>query len=111
MKTRILMIEDNPDCRQMLGFYLRHLGYDPIEAFDGGQGIYYATNARPELIILDLGLPDMGGMEVLTVLKQDPSTTKTPVVILTAMATDELETKALRAGATDWPIWLYHRQT
>lgn len=99
MKKRILLVEDNPDCRQIFGFYLRHMGYELIEALDGREGISYAKNARPDLIILDLGLPDMNGFAVLASLKQEPATREVPVVILTAMAVEATKAKALKAGA------------
>jgi len=99
MKTKILVVEDNPDCLQMFGFFLRHMGYEPIEAQDGREAIYYAKNARPDLIILDWGHPDMSGLDVLALLKQDSTTSGIPVVVLTAMAMDNIRTKALQAGA------------
>ncbi len=99
MKTKILIVEDNPDGRQIFAFYLRNMGYEPIEAQDGREGIYYAKNTRPELIILDLGLPDMSGLEVLAVIKQDPTTSGIPVVVLTAMAMDRIRIKASQVGA------------
>ena len=99
MKTKILIVEDNPDCRKIFGFYLRNMGYEPIEAQDGREGIYYAKNSRPDLIILDWGLPDMNGLDVLALIKQDSTTSGIPVVVLTAMAMDNIRIKAIQAGA------------
>lgn len=99
MKTTILLVDDNPDCRQIFGLYLRNMGYELIEAKTGNEGIEQAKSARPNLIILDLGLPDMSGLQVLALLKQDSTTAAIPVVVQTAWAMDNIRTKALQAGA------------
>lgn len=75
------------------------MGYELIEAKTGHEGIEHAKSARPELMILDLGLPDMSGFQVLTLLKQDSTTAGIPVVVQTAWAMDNIRTRALRAGA------------
>lgn len=99
MKNKILIVEDNPDCRHILAFYLRNMGYEPHEAQTGRDGVDWAKNARPSLIILDFALPDMNGLDVLALLKQDSTTCGIPVVILTAMTMHDIRTKALQAGA------------
>jgi DNA-binding response OmpR family regulator len=99
MKTKILIVEDNPDCRQIFAFYLRNMGYEPCEAKTGRDGVDLAKNTRPDLIILDLGLPDMNGLDVLALLKQDLTTAGIPVVVLTGMAMDHIRIKTLQAGA------------
>jgi len=100
MKTKILLVDDNPDCRKIFGLYLRYMGYELSEAKTGHEGIEHAKNARPELMILDLGLPDMSGLEVLALLKQDSTTAGIPVVVHTAWAMDNIRTRALQAGAS-----------
>jgi two-component system, cell cycle response regulator DivK len=99
MKTTILIVDDNPDCRQIFGLYLRNMGYELIEAKTGNEGIEHAKSARPNLIILDLGLPDMSGLQVLALLKQDSATAAIPVVVQTAWAMNNIRTRALQAGA------------
>lgn len=99
MKTKILLVDDNPDCRKIFGLYLRHMGYELSEAKTGREGIERAKNACPDLMILDLGLPDMSGLQVLALLKQDSTTAGIPVVVQTAWAMDNIRTKALQAGA------------
>ena len=99
MKTKILLVDDNPDCRRIFALYLRNMGYELIEAETGHEGIEHAKNARPDLMILDLGLPDMSGLEVLALLKQDSTTAGIPVVVQTAWAMDNIRTRALQAGA------------
>jgi two-component system KDP operon response regulator KdpE len=99
MKTKILLVDDNPDCRKVFGLYLRYMGYELSEAKTGHEGIEHAKNACPDLMILDLGLPDMSGLQVLALLKQDSTTAGIPVVVQTAWAMDNIRTKALQAGA------------
>lgn len=99
MKNKILIVEDNPDCRQIFAFHLRNMGYEPCEAQTGRDGVDRAKNARPSLIILDLVLPDVSGLDVLALLKQDSTTCGIPVVVLTAIAMHDIRTKALQAGA------------
>jgi len=99
MKTQILLVDDNPDCRKIFGLYLRYMGYELSEAKSGREGIEHAKNARPDLMILDLGLPDMTGFEVLEMLKRDSTTAAIPVIVQTAWAMDNIRTRALQAGA------------
>jgi CheY-like chemotaxis protein len=100
MKERILVIEDHPDFRNTLTFYLRHMGYEIIEAQDGGEGISKATSETPDLIILDLSLPDVTGVEVTSVLQQAPKTLNIPIIVLSAWSMNEWKEKALQAGAS-----------
>jgi two-component system, cell cycle response regulator DivK len=99
MITKILFVDDNPDCRQIFRLYLGNMGYELIEAKTGHEAVELAKTARPDLMILDLGLPDMSGFQVLALLKQDSTTDAIPVVIQTAWAMDNIRTRALREGA------------
>jgi DNA-binding response OmpR family regulator len=99
MKTKILIVEDNPGCLEILTFYLRHMGYEVIEAQNGREGLRKAQSENPDVIILDLGLPDIGAIEILTLLKQDTRTAAIPIVVNTAWSHNNIERKALNAGA------------
>ena len=99
MITKILFVDDNPDCRQIFRLYLRNMGYELIEAKTGHEAVELAKTARPDLMILDLGLPDMSGFQVLALLKQDSTTDAIPVVVQTAWAMHNIRTRALREGA------------
>lgn len=100
MKTRILVIEDHPDFRNVLTFYLRHMGYEIVEARDGGEGINKATSENPDVIILDLSLPDLTGVEVTSLLKQAPKTLNIPIIVLSVWSASKWKEKALQAGAS-----------
>jgi len=84
------------------------MGYEAIEAQSGREGIECARNAHPNLIILDLGLPDISGLEVLALLKQDSTTVGIPIIVYTAWATHTIRAKALNAGA-DAVLFKPHR--
>jgi CheY-like chemotaxis protein len=64
MKTKILVVDDEPDALEVLGFKLREAGYIPTFAKDGTRAIAVARNERPDLIVLDLMLPEVDGLEV-----------------------------------------------
>jgi twitching motility two-component system response regulator PilH len=85
MKTRVLVAEANDDCRALLRIMLIHLGCTVVEASDGLDGIEKAVTTHPDLIIMDLRMPKVGGLEVIRRLKKIPSTRDIPIVICTAM--------------------------
>ena len=81
--TAILMIEDNPDLLAIVGNVLTTHGFEVMLAPDGTTGLERAQEEAPALILCDLNLPDMNGYEVLTELRLQPSTARTPVVFVT----------------------------
>ena len=83
-KKRILIVEDNSDSRELLCLLLRRLDYDVAEASTGLDAIDQTHATRPDLIIMDLGLPGITGDEATARLKSDPSTRHIPVIINTA---------------------------
>ena len=80
---RVLIVEDNPTYRRLLEIRLNAHGYDTIAAEDGINGLYAAKREKPDLIIVDLMIPEMDGHEVCRELKKDPEVSHIPVVILT----------------------------
>ncbi len=99
---RILLVEDNELNRDMLTKRLRHRGYEVILAADGRQGVELARSAMPDIVLMDLSLPEMDGWQAASILKCDAATRGIPVVALTAHAmVGDLE-KALEAGCDDY---------
>lgn len=98
-KEEILVIDDEPQIRKLLKIILENNGYKVILAASGSEGIGLAANHSPELIILDLGLPDMSGHEVLLELR---SWFEKSVIILSVQDSEEDIVKALDNGATDY---------
>lgn len=98
---RVLIVDDHHDILEMLALFLHHFGYEPILVKTGRDALEKAASDSPALIILDLALPDISGVEVVTLLKQNPKTSGIRVVILTALAADSWEEAARRAGASE----------
>ncbi|MEO6205547.1 MAG: response regulator [Mycobacteriales bacterium] len=81
--TRVLVVEDDPSVRGLLHTLLTAEGYDVATASDGLAGLVKAASSRPALILLDLMMPDLGGVRVLEELADDPELTGTPVIVVT----------------------------
>lgn len=97
MPRKILIVEDNVDYRHILRFALQPSRYEIVEAANGFDGIDKALAEMPDLIIMDLGLPEMDGIQTTVKLKQDPRTTHIPVVAYTVWG-EEFREKAMEAG-------------
>ncbi len=100
--ARILLVEDNELNRDMLSRRLRSHGFEVIVATDGAAGISAATTARPDLVLMDMSLPEIDGWEVTRRLKAVPATRSIPVLALTAHAMVTDREKALGAGCDDY---------
>jgi two-component system cell cycle response regulator DivK len=100
----ILLVEDNELNRDMLSRRLSRRGFDMIVAEDGRQGLNMADTSSPDLILLDLSLPEMDGWEVLRQLKSHPKMKNIPVLALTAHALVTDRNRALEAGFDDYDI-------
>lgn len=99
MSQKILIVDDDPDLRQALRLRLRANHYETINAGDGYSAISQAYKERPNLIILDLGLPAGNGFVVLDRLQKDDKLSTIPVIVLTARDAQSTERLALHAGA------------
>jgi two-component system, cell cycle response regulator DivK len=82
----ILYIEDNPHNMRLVRKLLQSMGFNMIEAMDGLRGLHMAAEHRPDLILVDINLPDIDGLEVVRRLKSDPTLAHIPAVALTANA-------------------------
>jgi two-component system KDP operon response regulator KdpE len=98
-KPLVLLIEDEKSIRRFIKPYLESLDFKVIEAKTGQEGLALASSRKPEVILLDLGLPDMDGMEVLDQLRK---WTQIPVIILTARGKEKEKVEGLDAGADDY---------
>lgn len=96
----ILTVEDERPIQDLIARVLRDAGYTVVTAQDGQQGLEMAISHRPDLIVLDLALPIMDGIDVLTRLRADPAHAKTPVIVLSARRTPTEIARAKEAGAT-----------
>ncbi len=102
MKPKILVVDDEPDALEVLGFKLKEAGYVPIFAKDGARAITAARDERPALIVLDLMLPEIDGLEVCKILRRDTATAAIPILMLTARAAEMDRVLGLELGADDY---------
>lgn len=96
----ILYVEDNEMNRKIVRDLLKRTKYQLVEAFDGEEGVAKALEIRPDLILMDIQLPKLSGMDATRRLRADPLTAATPIVTITSFALSGDEQKAKEAGAT-----------
>ncbi len=101
MPKKILVIDDENDLVEMLSFRLEAAGFEMIGASDGLTGIEKAKNDKPDLILLDLMMPDMDGFAVADKLREDEGTKAIPILLFTAAVSKDLAEKVARLGAVD----------
>ena len=102
--TKILVVEDDPDIRELLIDSLCDIGYDVMEAGDGGAGLQSALEGLPNIILLDMMMPVLDGLEVLDLLKSDPLTRFIPVIMVSARGQEQDISTALNAGALTYLV-------
>ena len=95
----VLIIDDEPQIRKFLRISLASQGYRVLESTDGRDGLARAALEQPDLVVLDLGLPDMDGQDVLGELR---SWTRVPVIVLSVRSSEAEKVRALDAGANDY---------
>jgi two-component system cell cycle response regulator DivK len=100
--AKILLVEDNPMNRDMLSRRLVRSGHDVVMADDGRQGIASAHAESPDLILMDMSLPEIDGWEATRRLKSDKLTRRIPVIALTAHAMSSDRQKCMEAGCDDY---------
>ena len=98
----ILVVEDDSDIRELISFNLKNEGYQVFEANDGEVGIDKARNNNPDLILLDLMLPGIQGLDVCRIIKSDQETKEIPIIMVTALGQEEDIVKGLETGADDY---------
>ncbi len=99
---RVLLVEDAPFLRYAFGRLLRLQGFDVKEANDGQDALDCVSEFKPQLVLTDLMMPVMGGLELIDKLRRLPATAKIPVVAITADVTSHAEEQARQAGADDF---------
>ena len=100
--AKILLVEDNEMNRDMLSRRLAKRGFDVVVALDGSSGAAAAAAEQPDLILMDISLPDMDGCEVTRLVRAQPSTASIPIIALTAHAMETDRIRALDAGCQDF---------
>ncbi len=100
--TKILVVDDESDIRELLTDELVDADFDVIEAENGAEALNRVYNDHPDLVLLDLMMPVLDGVQVLKTLKSNPYTSKLPVVLLTAVSADEGEQRCMELGANHY---------
>jgi CheY-like chemotaxis protein len=98
MKKKILIVEDNKDALEILGLQLTNIGCQVIKACNSKEATAHAEAELPDLIFMDMGLPDADGVKTTAILKQNHKTSRIPVVALTAWMSDLWREKASKVG-------------
>ncbi len=99
---KILIADDRAPSRELIREILEISGYEVVEACDGGEALEKARELTPDLILLDIEMPTLGGFDVIRQLRTDPRFAVTPIVALTASAMQGDREKALQAGFTGY---------
>ncbi len=100
--TKILLVEDNEMNRDMLSRRLLRKGFEMVIAVDGAQGVEMANSERPDLILMDMSLPEIDGWEATRLIKSNDHLKHTPIIALTAHAMPSDKQNALDAGCDDY---------
>jgi two-component system phosphate regulon response regulator PhoB len=102
--STVLLVEDDSDIRHLVTYKLTKGGFDVVEAADGLEALQAARQKAPDLVILDIRMPRMSGLEVCRELRAGPLTGNVPIIMLTARARPQDLEQAYAAGATDYVV-------
>ena len=94
----VLLVEDNEDNRIIYATALRYAGYAVIEARTGTEGVYEARTQQPDLVLMDISIPEIDGWEATAILKADPATKHIPIIAVTAHALPGDRERSIGAG-------------
>ena len=107
VRRRVLVIEDEPDLVRVLSYNLQQAGYEVVSATRGNDGLRLAQTAPPDVILLDLMLPDRPGTEICRVLKSDAKTRAVPIIMITAKGEEIDRVVGFEVGADDYVVKPY----
>jgi len=102
MKQKILIVEDNPLNMRLIEMVLKSKSYTLLKATDGEEALDIATRERPDLVLMDIRLPKVSGLEVARRLKENPAFSHIPIIALTAHAMKGDKEKAIEAGCDSY---------
>jgi two-component system, cell cycle response regulator DivK len=103
MAKRILVVEDRDDSRRILVAILtRFCGYETIEAANGTEAVEKSVSEKPDLILMDLDLPDISGIDAAKAVKENPTTAHIPIIAQTAWISGPWKRKVLKVGMVDY---------
>lgn len=101
-RARILAVDDEPELTELVRYHLTRVGYEVTTAANGWEAIGHVRANRPDIILLDLMLPDLDGFGVCEILRRDPVTATIPIVIVSAWSSPDSRNLGLELGALDY---------
>lgn len=102
MSQRILVVDDDRQIVRLIRSYLEQNGFDTLVAYDGDEALHLIRAEKPDLVVLDLMLPEIDGWEITRIVRSDPSISATPIIMLTARVEDTDRIVGLEMGADDY---------
>jgi len=100
--AKILAVDDEPELTDLMHYHLVRAGHDVTTAANGWEAIHAVRTSRPDIILLDLMLPDLDGFGVCEILRRDPATATIPIIIVSAWASTDSRNLGLELGALDY---------
>lgn len=104
MSKSIMTVDDSPSVRQMVKFTLSNAGYDVLEAEDGMDALNKLSVKSADMVITDMNMPNMDGIELIKQLRSKPEFKFAPIIMLTTESQDEKKQQGRAAGATGWIV-------
>jgi Response regulator containing CheY-like receiver, AAA-type ATPase, and DNA-binding domains len=101
---KILAVDDSSSVREMVGFTLRKAGYEVVEAVDGSDGLTKAGGGKFDMIITDLNMPNVDGLQLIGAVRKMPGYSFIPILMLTTESQAEKKNEGRKAGATGWIV-------
>lgn len=108
--AKILVVDDSITMLQMIGFTLEKAGHEVLTAENGVKALGVCESATPDLIITDMNMPAMNGLELIKALRAIPATEKKPILVLTTETDPALKAQGRAAGATGWIVKPFNPQ-
>ncbi len=102
MRKTILLVDDSNSIRESVSFFLEESGFSIIKAIDGSNGLEKLENSTPDMIITDLHMPNMNGIELIREVRKNEKFKRLPILLLTTETLKEKKLEAKNAGATAW---------
>jgi DNA-binding response OmpR family regulator len=100
--AKILAVDDESELTTLMGYHLTRAGYEVTTAENGWEALHVVKTSRPDIILLDLMLPDLDGFGVCEILRRDASTATIPIIIVSAWASSDSRNLGLELGALDY---------
>jgi two-component system alkaline phosphatase synthesis response regulator PhoP len=101
---KVLVVEDHPDMRKLLSIELELMGFQPLTACSGEEGVKKALDEKPDLVLLDILMPGMDGRDMARTLRNNPETKAIPILAATALSRYSDLKSCLEAGCDDWIV-------